>query len=68
MWSLHSTRDCSLVRSPELCLSEKLNVAEDQLLPLLTLTRSHVEQALPTVSSPTVSFLHFEGSDTGPMF
>lgn len=67
MWSVHSiwiVQWCSA----ELCLSEKLNVAEHQLLSILILSRSHVEQALPTISSPTIRFLRFESSDTDPVF
>lgn len=72
MWPWHSSRIVD-GHSLELCLSEKLNVAENQLLPLLTLTRSYIEQtsptiSLPTVSFPTISFLRFESSVADPMF
>lgn len=73
MWPWHSSQIVGR-HSPELCLSEKLNEAEDQLLLLPTLTRSHVEQTSPTislstVSLPTISFIRFESnSNADPMF
>lgn len=60
MWPWHSSRIVD-GHSPELCLSEKLNVAENQLflhfLLLRTLTRSHIEQTSPTISLPLASQL-----------